>query len=972
MRSRLISRLLLPATLLFTGFSQSAPAAVQNQNRVPVQNRIVSIESSSRTPLGGTISSRALRAADLGAAPADRKLNSITMFFSMTPAQQADLNQLLAAQLNPASPSYHQWLTPQQFGARFGLSSTDLAKVATWITSQGFTITNTAPSANSIQFTGTVAQAQQTFGVTIHSLSAEGEQHISNLSDPVLPSAISRVVTSITGLNDFRPRPHSRIRNITLDPSQPRNTQTLAGQVQHFIAPGDLYTIYDFPAYTPTAGAGITIAVVGQTDLNSGNVLPDSNVAAFRTASGLPAANLKIQFAGGTDPGVTADVDEAHLDVEWSGAAAPGATILYIYGSDAFANSLNYAIANKVAPIISSSYGGCESGFSSQTNTSGQSYLAAYNNLLAQANAQGMTVINSSGDSGGADCDTSGTATEGLNVDFPASSPYVTAAGGTMFSGDLTSPGTYWSSSNGANGGSALSYIPEQPWNETSGSNGLSGGGSGGGGASAFFAKPSWQMGTGAGATPNDSSRDVPDISMNSAPQHDGYFVCTSGSSAQDLPCTNNGFLDSTGNPNVFGGTSFVAPIFAGILAQVEQHLSVGQSAAQGLGNINNILYGLANGPTYSSIFHDITTGNNAVPCAPGTPNCTNGGSIGFSAGSGYDQATGLGSLDVKNLINSWSTAVPTGTGGTTITGISTTTLSTTSSLCAITSGSLALNITVSGSISGTAPTGTVQFFVDGAPVSGSSTALASNGTATYTLSTSTLSSGGHTISAVYSGDSNYAGSKGTLLAGDGSLASVDIVSSTKADFSLTPCNAAVTVNPSATSTGIVFTITPVNGFTGAVTMTATNNNDMTATTSFTAPTVTITSAAGTTSFVVVASQPNNTASLRPAATPAAGKHPSGNGQGKAPWYAAGSSATLTCVLLLTLPRRRRWAALLAAVLTVAALTASGCSNTSTTGVTTPPPSNVTPAAKGTYIFTITGTAATGQVHSAQVTVTVP
>ncbi|MDQ2832528.1 MAG: protease pro-enzyme activation domain-containing protein [Acidobacteriota bacterium] len=966
MRSRLISRLLLPAILLFTGFSHWAQAAVQNQ--APLQNRIASIESSRETPLPGTVSGRALRASDLGAAPADRKLDSITMFFSMTPAQQADLNQLLAAQLDPASPSYHQWLTPQQFGARFGLSSADLSKVSTWIARQGFTIIGTAPSANSIQFTGTVAQAQQAFGVTIHSLSSNGEQHISNLSAPVLPSAISSVVTSITGLNDFRMRPHSRVRNITLGPSQPRNTQSPGGKVQHFIAPGDLYTIYDFPPFSPTAGAGITIAVIGQTALNTGNVLPDPDVTAFRTAGGLPSANLQIQLAGSTDPGVQiTQIDEAHLDVEWSGAAAPGATILYVYGSDAFADALYYVVMNKVAPIVSSSYGGCETEFNSTLSISGQSELLAYNNLLAQANAQGMTIVNASGDSGAADCDNTGVATQGLNVDFPASSPYVTAAGGTMFSGDLSSPGTFWTSSNGANGGSALGYISEQPWNATSTSAGLSAGGSSGGGASAFFAKPSWQMGTGAGATPNDSSRDVPDFSLNAAPDHDGYFVCTSGSSTQDLPCTNGGFLDSTGNPNVFGGTSFVAPIFAGILAQLEQHLNAGQTAAKGLGNINNILYGLANGPTYSSIFHDVTTGNNAVSCAPGTPNCSSGGTIGFSAGTGYDQATGLGSLDVASLINSWSTATPTGTGGTIVTGISSTTLSTTGSLCAVTSGSLALTVAVSGSISNATPTGTIQFFVDGAPVSGSSTALASNGTATYTLATSTLSSGGHTVSAVYSGDTNYAGSKGTLLASNGSIASVDIVSSTKADFSITPCSAAVSVSPGATSSGIVFTITPVNGFTGPVTLTATNNDDMIATTSFTPPTLTITSGAGTTSFVVVASQPSGTASVRSDSVPAS--HPSG----KSPWYAAGSGATLACVLLFTLPRRRRWGALLIAVLSVAALAVSGCSNTSTTGNTTPPPPpNVTPASKGTYTYTITGTGANGQVHSAQVTVTVP
>ena len=980
MRSRLISRLLLPAILLFTGFAQAAQATLHTG-----QSRIARIDTGNRVALGGTISNRARRAADLGAAPADRKLNSLTMFFSLTAAQQADLDQLLAEQVNPSSPNYHQWLTPEQFGARFGLSSADLAKVSNWLTSQGFAITGMARSSTFVQFTGTVAQAQQAFGATIHSLSVDGEQHISNLSDPVLPSAIAGVVTSIAGLNDFRMKPRSRPSHIGIDPSKPRNTQTIGGTVSHFIAPGDLYTIYDFPAYSATAGAGVTIAVMGQTDLNQGNTLPDANVAAFRTASGLSPINLKLQFAGGTDPGVTAaDIDEAHLDVEWSGAAAPGATILYVYGSDAFGNSLTYAIDNKVAPIVTVSYGGCETNFNSANFPAvssassgkatppvgaGQSELASYNSLFAQANAQGMTIINSSGDAGATDCDTDGLASEGLAVDFPGSSPYVTSAGGTMFSGDVSTPSTYWSSTNGANGGSALSYIPEQPWNETAATTGLNDGGAGGGGASAFFSKPSWQMGTGAGATPNDFARDVPDISLNAASNHDGYFLCTSGANAQDLPCS-NGFLDSTGTPNVFGGTSFVAPILAGILAQVEQHLGVGGTAATGLGNINSVLYGLANGPTYTSIFHEINSGNNSVPCSQGTPDCPNGGSIGYSAGTGYDQAAGLGSIDVAKLINSWSTATPTGIGGITSPGaITTTALTTTANaLCGV-SGSLALNVTVANLTTGTAPTGTVQFFVDNALVAGSSTPL-NNGAATYTLATPALSSGGHNISAVYSGDSNHAGSKGTLLASDGTLASVDIVSTTKPDFTISPCQGAVSVSPGATSTGVAFTITPVNGFTGAVTMVLTNNNGMIATPSFTVPQVSITSTTGvSTSFVVVASQPNTSTASNSGTGPVPTRHSSD----KSPWYAASSGATLACVLLFTLPRRRRWAALLAVVLSVAALNVTGCSNTSTTGGGGTPANPVTVATAGTYTFTITGASnSTGETHSAQVTVTVP
>ncbi len=368
----------------------------------------------------------------------------------------------------------------------------------------------------------------------------------------------------------------------------------------------------------------------------------------------------------------------------------------------------------------------------------------------------------------------------------------------------MNTPATFWSNTNGSNGGSAVSYIPEQPWNETTAAAGLgdsagNGGGAGGGGASAFFSKPTWQTGTG---VPSDSSRDTPDFSMNAAAEHDGYLVCSSGDGQGETPCT-NGFLSSNGQPNVFGGTSFVAPTFAGILALVEQKLN----NTTGLGNVGPTLYGFLNGPTYSSVFHDITSGNNAVPCIQGTANCPNGGTTGlYNAGIGYDQASGIGTINVTQLVNGWGSVTPTGTGSTIGAGITTTSLTTSNSLCAVSSGSLALSVVVTGSISGTTPTGTVQFFVDNVAVNGGTVSLASgSNTATYTLVTSSLSSGGHNISAVYSGDGNYAGSKGTLLGPNtntslypnGPLASVDIISSSKPDFSITAatCGATATYN---------------------------------------------------------------------------------------------------------------------------------------------------------------------------------
>jgi subtilase family serine protease len=945
MRSRLVCSLILPIAIVFTVFTPVAQAA--GQNRIAG-----AVSGSNRIPLPGNISGHAKYSTDLGLAPADRKLDSLSLRFSMTPAQQADLNQLQAAQLDPSSPNYHQWLTSEQFGARFGLSASDLAKVSAWLTSQGFTITSVAKSSTFINFTGTVAQVQQALGTAIHTVSYNGEQHISNLTEPTLPAAISGVVLAVSGLNDFKAKPHSISRNLTTNPQF--STASCPGVTGpcHFIAPSDFYTIYDFPPSSSNLnGAGITIAVMGQTDITQGNILPDANVTAFRTAAGLPAINLKLQLAGPTDPGISAsDIDEAHIDVEWSGAAAPGANIDFIYSPDAVDTSLFFAIdaSPTIAPIITISYGLCESLYSASMRTS-------INQILQMANTKGITVMSSAGDSGATDCDTTGIATEGLAVDFPGSSPYVTSAGGTMFN-DTSNPTAYWNSGTGS-AGSAIKYIPELPWNEASSSTGLSqGAGAGGGGASGFFSKPAWQVGLG---VPNDSSRDTPDVSLNAAALHDGYVACSQGS------CT-NGFLGSTGQPNSFGGTSFVAPTLAGILALVEQHLGTG-----GLGNIGPTLYGLASGPTASSIFHDIITGNNSIVCAQGTPNCPNGGSIGYNAGTGYDQATGLGSLDVNMLVTNWASAVPAGTGGTVGSGITTTSLTTTTSLCALNSSTISLTATVASITSGT-PTGTVQFFIDNQPV-GTSQPLVNGAVTAFALTVPATTSGGHNVSAVYSGDTNFAGSKGTILASDGTFASVDFVSTSQKDFTFTSgtCSNSITVSPGATSSGLVFTITPVNGFTGAVSMTAVPNDLGNFTPSFSVTPVNITSSTGvTTSFVLKAS--TTTAGLtKPSLTPF--EHPSG----KTPWFAAGSGATLACVLLFLAPRRRRWGALLAVLISVAALTAIGCggTSTSTTGGSGTGGggggTGTTNAQPGTYVFTVTAVSGT-VVHSAQVTVNVP
>ncbi|HEY1949739.1 MAG TPA: hypothetical protein VGG97_22195 [Bryobacteraceae bacterium] len=248
------------------------------------------------------------------------------------------------------------------------------------------------------------------------------------------------------------------------------------------------------------------------------------------------------------------------------------------------------------------------------------------NSLLQQATMEGLTVIAASGDWGAAGCDQTFPATAGFGVGLPASSPYVTGVGGATFN---EGSGVYWNSTNNVYNGSALSYIPEVAWNDISISTNW---GASGGGASAIFSKPIWQTGVG---VPNDGMRDVPDLALASSPYHDGFLVCSAGSCATDQ------FY-------VEGGTSVAAPAFAAIVALLHQEMQ------QALGNINPTLYLLA---SYSlDAFHDITSGNNIVPCAAGSPDCpAETGLIGFTAAPGYDQVTGLGSVDAYNLIVKWN-----------------------------------------------------------------------------------------------------------------------------------------------------------------------------------------------------------------------------------------------------------------------------------------------------------------------------
>jgi subtilase family serine protease len=654
----------------------------------PEARILAPVDNTARVTLAGTRpSARLQNATDAGRMSAMTPLQGVSIAFSRSAAQETALEALIAAQQDPASPQYHQWLSPDQFAAEFGAADADLAKVQGWLQGQGFTIDEVARNRSIIRFSGNIAQIEAAFGTEMHYYDVGGqgqatERHFAPASDLTVPAAFSGAVLTVANLSDFRPRSHMK---------QATAKFTSGQSGSHFVSPKDVATIYDINAAYNSGwtGAGQSIAVIGQSAVVTGDI---SN---FQTAAGVPvrSPNMIVMPLTGASTISPGDESESDLDLEYTSAIARGATIDFVYTGCTTPATLNcnygafdafsYAVMNKTAPIISISYGECEPAlsFGSVSTTfppyyspgTASNYYVYYNSFAQQAAAQGQSIVSAAGDQGSTDCygiAFSGftTAQEaGLAVDWPASSQYVTGLGGTEYlAADVASTNsTYWLSPGIDTGidaiGSALSYIPEQAWNDDAANSGLS---SGGGGISVLTPHPSWQTGTiGGVAIPANSFRTVPDIALASSPNNAGYLYCSSDTSTGITLSCSNGFRDATAsNLTIAGGTSFAAPIFAGMLAIIAQSKGV----TTGMGLVNPTLYTLAASSAYGTAFHDITSGNNA--CTNGTayavaftsagavsqfgPACASTGL--YATGTGYDMATGLGSVDLNNLLTAW------------------------------------------------------------------------------------------------------------------------------------------------------------------------------------------------------------------------------------------------------------------------------------------------------------------------------
>jgi hypothetical protein len=711
---------LVAASLL----SFSAGGASAQTRPTPV--RITeAVDETNLVQLRGNVHPLARPEFDQGVVADSQPMNRMLLLLQRSTEQQAALSNLMEEQLTKSSANYHKWLTPEEFGKQFGPADADIQAVTTWLSSRGFQVSKVSKGRTTVEFSGTVLQIRNAFHADIHRFTVKGEEHVANVSDPQVPAALTPVVAGVVSLHNFRKRPHLHPvgtfrRTKATGELKPLFTTPSGcganGTAQCFaVGPSDFAKIYNVPATINgnPAGQGQTIAIVGRTNINI------QDVRDFRNLFGLLANDPQI-ILNGPDPGNVGggEETEADLDVEWSGAVAPNATIDFVVtetpqtnASDGVDLSALYIVDNNLAGVMSESFGACEFA----QGTAGNQFQNA---LWEQAAAQGISVMVAAGDTGSAGCDggTETAATQGLAISGTASTPFNVAVGGTDFD-DVGNTATFWNTTNSNPGQeSAKGYIPETTWNDSCAVNGLTGcttvnsngndiiAGSGGPSnclnpsgptvstCTGHYAKPAYQK-LAIPGIPSDGVRDIPDVSLFSSNGNHGsaYIVCQADTNpaGQTGSCNlNSPFQDFI----LVGGTSGPSPAFAGIMALVNQKVSSIANPAPRQGNANAVLYQLAAAENFSNcnsssrtnptvgtscVFNDISTqatkSTISVACTGGTPNCSNkstaansfgilttttGGTIpAFNAGVGYDLATGLGSVDVTNLTNAWATA---------------------------------------------------------------------------------------------------------------------------------------------------------------------------------------------------------------------------------------------------------------------------------------------------------------------------
>jgi pseudomonalisin len=779
-----------------TAFAATQPGPAVQADRVAVHPDV-----RATTTLRGHVPGWAVSANDRGAVSGDTSLH-LTFVLSRSPELQASFTQLLADQQNPNSPSYHQWLTPQQVGERYGPTQHDLDALTSWLATQGLTVVETTPSRVFVNVVAPASAVARALATSFHTFNDNGESRMSATVDPSIPAAFAAIVTTISGLADTDIRPMHHV--VAMPASMP--TQGSAGAAgdeplytsangPHFLMPGDFSTIFDLkPVYTAGfTGVGQKVAIIGRSRVLT------SDITDFESKAALATTNLPntIIPTSGVDPGIATngDAGEATLDVERVIGTAPGVQadlVVSSINSGGIFTAAQYEVQTLLDPVMTISFGSCEV-------NAGPSQVSLWDTLFSQAASEGISVFVSSGDSGAATCEAAGSVPQNYqfrSINYICSSSYATCVGGTELV-EGANPSQYWSTTNGSGLTSALGYIPEGVWNEPTST--VAGTPfvvlGAGGGASLYVPKPAWQSGVG---VPADSARDVPDVSFPSA-GHDGYVTCYS----QTVNCA-SGF-------SIFYGTSAAAPAMAAVTALLNQKVGGSQ------GNLNPLLYRVA--ASTPTAFHDATPASSGVfGCSVSTASvCNNstpasfsptGGLAGFALTTGYDQATGLGSLDVANFLNAAAAGPKT--------ALASTTLAVQETFSFISNTQTNTFTAVLSSKAAGTPTGTVQFYANGNAI-GSAVAVASGRAVTGALPFP--AAGNYDISAVYSGDSTFASATAPGIA----LTVSGLSSQTKA----TIANANV---PLGTTQVVSFTVSPISGSvmpTGVVRFTVTNGSSV-------------------------------------------------------------------------------------------------------------------------------------------------
>ncbi len=662
-------------TLLLVALGITQPHTALAQTTSSATVGMLEESALSRVTLQGHVPAWAAVDSDLGPVDGADAVRHLTLYLSRSPEKESAFQHLLIAQQTLGDPLFHFWYAPSELGRQFGASDGQIQSVTSWLEGRGLHVLNVSNSKTFIEFEGSIAALSSTFEVSFHWFRGPGKNRWSITSEPRIPSALASTIRSISGLS--MELEHSSMKRGS---SGTAFSKCSGATCTNYITPNDFATIYDLPSAATSGlnGAGRVIDVIAEAEIDA------ADITAFNTLtrSNVPTPSVFVPPANATPPQaaltvpLTADCtatplpavcdqlslqQEATLDVERAGSVAPGASLqLIVSTGDSMGDrgtlvDTAYAVDGASTPdIITISFYYCES-----TNVS--ALVNNWNGLFEQAAAEGISVFVSSGDSD-ATCfedkfAAPAQADQFLSVNYLCSSSFVTCVGGTEFV-EGSNPSMYWGS-NGNGLQSALQWIPEGAWNdpmqtdsqgnivyEVEGS---------GGGTSQLLPAPSWQI-----SLPGFGSllgRALPDVAFSSS-CHDAYLVCMESNGKGD-----NCIVDASGDFRFanFCGTSAATPSMAGIMALVDQANNGRQ------GNANPELYRLATNPA-NMVFHDTTVASSGVTnCSLDTASlCNNtppsgaglgGGAPGYKLLNGFDEVTGLGSIDVQKLLANWKSS---------------------------------------------------------------------------------------------------------------------------------------------------------------------------------------------------------------------------------------------------------------------------------------------------------------------------